>query len=495
MRDWFNRLFIFCKKAMTDGIYPVPTANFERREFRRDSIHAVRHHNMHRIVIVFMIASLVLSACGAVDDLRDNESAPAGQQVVTATPIPTAPAAARPTYVVQRGTVQEELSFTGRWRPRDQTTLSFPIGGTVSQVNVRRGDAITAGALLAQYDTSDLENQLASAQISLETAQSNLNDQGASGTEAVEDATINLANSNLTLEDREASLPWTSVASARLNLDAADEDLYNAQRSYYEAISDPTADAGVVDNAYQQLKNAEKAVLTAEYNYFSAAQSYNSSQIGVQQQENSVIQSEINLDRAHNNQSAADDASVRSAQLTIDGVEDDIANSSLYAPMDGVVLEVNIAPGDNASAYETVIVIGIPEPLEVIASLAFSDTQQLSVGMVGACQVANQPETAVGCVVRQIPLSNQEADQTTRVAASLDDVSDGQLIEVTLPLEVHEDVLWLPPAAIRTFQNRTFVVLDTPTGDQVVDIVLGLQTDERVEITSGVEEGAVVIAP
>ena len=64
-----------------------------------------------------------------------------------------------------------------------------------------------------------------------------------------------------------------------------------------------------------------------------------------------------------------------------------------------------------------------------------------------------------------------------------------------MPLETRENVLWLPPAAIRTFQNRTFVVLQTPDGPRTVDVQIGLQTDDRVEILSGVEEGDVVEAP
>jgi hypothetical protein len=64
-----------------------------------------------------------------------------------------------------------------------------------------------------------------------------------------------------------------------------------------------------------------------------------------------------------------------------------------------------------------------------------------------------------------------------------------------MALQVRENVLWLPPAAIRTFQNRTFVVLQTPDGPRTVDVQIGLQTDERVEIVSGVEEGDIVEAP
>ena len=69
------------------------------------------------------------------------------------------------------------------------------------------------------------------------------------------------------------------------------------------------------------------------------------------------------------------------------------------------------------------------------------------------------------------------------------------LINVTMALETRENVLWLPPEAIRTFQNRTFVVLDTPEGQQVVDITLGLETDERAEILTGLSEGDAVVAP
>jgi len=209
-----------------------------------------------------------------------------------------------------------------------------------------------------------------------------------------------------------------------------------------------------------------------------------------------VLQAQLTLQRAIDDAAAGvSDESVRSAQLSIDQINQKIAAASLYAPIDGVILEVSISAGDSVQAYSTVIVIGLPEPKEVIASLAISDANQLSVGMVGVGQLMNKPDTAVGCVVRSIPLSSKDADQTTRVAASLTDIADNQLIEVDMPLETRENVLWLPPSVIRTFQNRTFVVLQTADGPRTVDVELGLQTDDRVEIVSGVNEGDIVIAP
>jgi multidrug efflux pump subunit AcrA (membrane-fusion protein) len=445
------------------------------------------------LILIMMVS--FLAACSSANPAPEDGTVRA-QAAPTSTPVPTAEVAARPTYVVQRGTVEDIFSFTGRWQPRDQMSLSFPINGTVGQVNVKRGDAVSKGDLLAQYDVSDLQNQLDSAQLQLETALSSVSSTTTGDIQSVENAQISLANARLSLENTKAGSPWTSVASARNSVDSAQQSLENAERNYRDALSHPENPASTVDSAYQQLLSAQNQVKNAQVQYFSAAQNFNNYQYQVKQSENQVTQAEINLQRAIDAAAGGvSDENVRSAQLNIDQIKQKIADSSLYAPIDGVILEVSISPGTSVQAYATVIVIALPEPKEVIANLAISDANRLSVGMVGVCQVVNQPDTAVGCVVRSIPLSSKDADQTTRVAASLSGIADNQLIQVDMPLEVRENVLWLPPSVIRTFQNRTFVVLDTPDGPRTVDVTLGLQTTDRVEIVSGVNEGDVVIAP
>lgn len=438
-----------------------------------------------------LIITIALTACGGVS--LDGEGA---QAEPTSTPIPTAPAIARPTYTVQRGTVQEILEFTGRWQPRDQLGLHFEIAGTVRQVNVRRGDTVSAGDLLADFQITDLEFNRAQAELSLEDAVSGASEGLDSTTQQLEDAEISLANARLSLENTRAGSPWTNLESARLSLEDAQRNLEEAERDYNDALGQPDQPASTVDNARQALENAQSQVESAETSYYSAAQSFNQHQISIQQAENSVVQAEIALDRARTGTgSTSTDQAVRQAQLNLDEINDSIARSSMYAPIDGVILEVEIEPGSQVAAYDTVLTMAIPQPMEIVGTLALSDTQYLSVGMTGQCEVVNQPETAVGCVIRQIPLSSRDVDQTSRIAASLDQVVDipmNQLIEVEMPLQVREDVLWLPPAAIRTFQNRQFVVLQTPDGPRSVDVQIGLETDDRVEIVSGVSEGDIV---
>jgi multidrug efflux pump subunit AcrA (membrane-fusion protein) len=446
------------------------------------------------VKLIFILLLIAAAGCSG-----DNQPPVNAQAEPTSTPIPTAPAVARPTYIVQRGDVQEILEFSGRWLPRDQASLSFEIGGTIRRVNVRRGDTVTAGQLLADYEITDLEDQLASAQLELENAISGLNSDTEGGVQSVEDLEVALANARLSLEQSRINNPWQSVAQARVALTEAEHSLENAQRNYDDALSHPEAPgaADAVDGAYEALQAARAALQNAETSYFSAAASYNAYQLQIAQAENAVISAEIALERGL---SGAGDPegqqAVRGAQLSIDQINADIARSSLYSPIDGTVLEVNIQPGDAVEPFTAVIVVGLLEPHEVIASIAFGDTQRLSVGLGGTCNVLNRPETAVQCVIRQLPLSARDADQTTRVAASLEEVAaDQSVVEAQMPLEVRENVLWLPPVVIRTFQNRTFVVLQTPDGPRSVDVQIGLQTDERVEIISGVNEGDVIEAP
>jgi biotin carboxyl carrier protein len=310
--------------------------------------------------------------------------------------------------------------------------------------------------------------------------------------------TLHLANARLQLENTKASSPWTQLENARINLHEAKQALENAQRAYDDAVSRPDEPnaASTVDRAYETLQRARNSVRTAQTSYYQAAQNFNNHQFDVAQRENGVVAAQLALGRAVEDAGLSTGSdNVRATQLRIDQIKGNIARSSLYAPFAGEVLEVTIKPGDRVEAFVAVITIGKPEPKEAVASLSFNDAQRLSVGLVGVCQIINQADTAVQCVVRRLPVSARDSDQTTRVAAILKTATSGQLVEIQMPLQVRSAVLWLPPVAVRTFQNRTFVVLQTPDGPRRADVEIGLRTDDRIEIKSGVREGDVAIGP
>ncbi|HKI53250.1 MAG TPA: hypothetical protein VJ987_03930, partial [Anaerolineales bacterium] len=71
----------------------------------------------------------------------------------------------------------------------------------------------------------------------------------------------------------------------------------------------------------------------------------------------------------------------------------------------------------------------------------------------------------------------------------------GDKVTVSVVLASKQDILWLPPDAIRSAGGRTFVIVNSDNGPQRVDIELGLQTRDMIEIVSGLTEGQVVVGP
>ena len=439
-------------------------------------------------VALVIVLAILTASCQAVP-IGDAE-----QVIPTVTPIPTAPAAAKTTYTVQRGTVQQILEFRGRWLPRDQFELAFEVNGQVRSVEVNRDDTVTAGELVAVLQIEDLENQLIDQQFQLESALRSLEQGGGDSENTVESAAFALANAQLGLQSQEIGLPWASVNSAWSQVEVAQRSLVNAQRNYDDLISRADTPPTSVDSAAEQVIQAQENLEQARISYQSAATSYRQAEIGLQQTENSVLQQQLQLDDALSGGSNAELLqAVDQARLAIDQTRSKIVQSSLYSTIDGIVLEVGIQRGDTVEAFDEVITLAIPDPKEAIADISANDIRELSIGDIGVCQVNNRPETAVQCIVRQLPLSSSDVDQSVRVAATLVDVQQGQLIDIEMPLDVREDVLWLPPEAINTFQNRTFVVIQTPEGERVRDVQIGLRTEDRVEVESGIEEGDIVI--
>jgi hypothetical protein len=102
--------------------------------------------------------------------------------------------------------------------------------------------------------------------------------------------------------------------------------------------------------------------------------------------------------------------------------------------------------------------------------------------------------------IRQLPspYGTGPSDATT-IHISLDSppsaktYQTGDKVTVLIQLANKQGVLWLPPDAVRSAGGRTFVIIDSDTGPKRVDVEIGLQTRDKIEIVSGLKEGQVVV--
>lgn len=196
---------------------------------------------------------------------------------------------------------------------------------------------------------------------------------------------------------------------------------------------------------------------------------------------------------------------------TVD-VEEAIEQAKLIAPFDGMVIRLSISGGKEAVGYRSAMILADISQLEVAAELGDDELSQLAEGMVVSMVPYGKPGTVIESAIRLLPFpygsgdtaaSNANASglDTSNVRISLDMSGDesgyelGDLMRVTVILERKEAALWLPISAIRVFENRKFVLVQDGDVQRRVDVTLGIQGDDRVEILDGLSEGEVVIGP
>ena len=132
--------------------------------------------------------------------------------------------AAQQKAIVTKGNISKEITATGNLSMPNQAKLTFGASGTVDQINVKIGDSVTRGQVLASLDSvtiSSLKQSLLQAQINVKQAQMNL-DNASTPTVSSSGTTVT-APDPLDVEAKELSLESANISleSAQRALDGA----------------------------------------------------------------------------------------------------------------------------------------------------------------------------------------------------------------------------------------------------------------------------------
>jgi multidrug efflux pump subunit AcrA (membrane-fusion protein) len=394
----------------------------------------IRRHTLHLIVPALLVTAIV-SGCALLPTARSQRVA---DEAPTPTPIPTAIVPRKPTYTVEKGEVVKELTFSGRISPVVEEALFFRSNGRVRSVFVKRNEMVTKGTLIAELEIDVLERELAAAQLQFEQAAT----------------LLEAAQRELEFDLREAQIAL-EMEEIRLS------DLRSKTPPDPEAIA-------------LQEKQVELA------------------QIALERLERGV---DVNLTTAY-----------ESAKLNVEKLQATIADSQIKAPFDGQLLSVSLTPGQAVEGFQKVVSIADVSALEVSADLLSDQMSQLVEGMPIEVTLVSRPGEVITGTIRQLPypygsggrgLSVEDQDKSTRftLSQSAQDLGFqlGDLVRVTAELERKQDVLWLPPQALRVFDGRRFAVVQDGDVQRRVDVIVGIQTPERVEIEQGLELGQVVV--
>jgi RND family efflux transporter MFP subunit len=287
-----------------------------------------------------------------------------------------------------------------------------------------------------------------------------------------------------------------------VDLERAQLDLEDAQEARQDVLDQPWLRDPVkaLEAADRQVHQAELSLEVAEAQYEQALQARLMHNYTVQIQEQEVALARLRLEEI---EAGLD---LKRAQLTVDRLEDQLADARVIAPFDGLLLSLSLTEGRMVDGYKTVAVIAKPSDLEVSAEPTDKNLQELYEGMPVVVAPVSRPGDEIKGYIRRLPypyggggrsVGAEEEDTSTRVTleVTVDEagLERGDLVRVTVVLERKDDVLWLPPQAVRTFEGREFVVVQDGEAQLRVDVKVGIESEDRVEIEEGLTEGQIVI--
>ena len=196
------------------------------------------------------------------------------------------------------------------------------------------------------------------------------------------------------------------------------------------------------------------------------------------------------------------------ARYAVEKLRQEIAEAQIIAPFDGILLSLSLTPGQAVNGYQPVASVADASVLEISADLLSNQLQELVEGMPVTFVLSSRPGQSLNGTIRRLPYpfgsggsgqTIEEKDKSTRIAIeqpAQDDVyALGDLVRVTAEVERAQAVLWLPPQAIRNFSGRLFAVVQDGDVQRRVDVRIGVEAADRVEILEGIEEGQVVVGP
>jgi RND family efflux transporter MFP subunit len=191
--------------------------------------------------------------------------------------------------------------------------------------------------------------------------------------------------------------------------------------------------------------------------------------------------------------------------ILTDAIDAQIAQARVFAPVAGTIIAA-VTVGRSVTPSTPAFVLGDPNQLEIMASLDESkgntEVQEMYEGMPVVVFLDAKPDVKFKGTIRQLPSPFGTGPSDDRIvhivldaAPSADTYQSGDKVTVTVQLASKQGILWLPPDAVRRAGGRTFVIINSDTGPKRLDIEIGLQTRDMVEIVSGLTEGQVVLGP
>ncbi len=353
---------------------------------------------------------------------------------------------------VERGDIARVVVATGKIEPRAIVEVKSKASGIVKNIYVNYGDTVRAGQVLAELDKEELEARVREARANLQAAQ------------AMEESAAAALERNK-VEAEGPDIPFLKSAMER------------AQRMLNEKLVAKNV-VEEAEKAYQLALNRQSAAVRAL----------------------AVSRAEITRARAQ----------VAQAKAVLERAEEDLRNSTIVSPIDGLVLSRNVEVGN---AVSSILVLGSQAtPLFTLGDVSDvfvrGKVDQADIGKVYLGQPARivvesfRDRKFEGKVYRISPYGVEKENVTTfEVQVSIHnpgrELKANMSANAEIILEEKKNVLLVPEAAVVYDKDRKPAV-EVPDaaqekGRRKLAVKLGISNGIKTELLNGLDEGAQVI--
>jgi len=353
---------------------------------------------------------------------------------------------------VERGDLARVVVATGKIQPLSKVEIKSKASGIVKKLYVDYGDRVKQGQLLAELDKVQLEAAERAYRANLQAAEAALD------------------SSKATLERNKVDAEGPDVPFLKLNMERA-EQMYK----------DGVMSKSLVEDAEKNYQLALNKQVSAERNL-------------------AVSKAEI----------AKCEAQVAQARASLENAQEDLRNSTIVSPIDGLVLSRDVNIGD---AVSSILVLGSQATLimtlgDVSEVYVQGKVDEADIGKVFLSQPARivvesfKDKKFTGKVTKISPLGKEKDNVTTfevRVSISNPggELKANMSANAEILLEEKKNVLMIPEAALIYDKERKASVeipdAKAENGKKKLSVKLGISNGVKTEILDGLNEKQQVV--
>lgn len=353
---------------------------------------------------------------------------------------------------VERGAIARSVVATGKIEPRSTVEVKSKASGIVKQLNVDYGDTVRVGQILAELDKEELSARVRESRANLQAA------------EAAEEAAL-------------ASLERNKVEAEGPDLPFLKSNMTRSQRMHKEGLI-----------AQSLVEDAEKLYQMALNKQVAATRNL------------AVARADITRTKAQ----------VAQATAMLERAEEDLRNSTIVSPIDGLVLSRAVEIGN---AVSSILVLGSQaQPMFTLGDVSDvfvrGKVDQADIGKVFIGQTARivvesfRDRKFEGKIYKISPLGVEKENVTTfevqvSIANPGRELKANMTANAEIILEEKLNVLLAPEASIIYDKDRSASVeipdATAEKGRRKVAVKLGISNGVKTELLTGLNEGQKVI--